>query len=316
MTASPPAHDPAALAALTARVRALLGDMYPGWDGALDPVGQGFEAGVFRTELPPFGRVAVKAPWRRFPGGSYGAGVDCRALLRQERVLAAWAVSAGIPAAAPYALLESDRQDLLVSAFVEGDDAPPDPAGHGALLRRLHDAAPPPDLVPVVHGRSGDFRTAVGERVLERLARVEAMAGSPLLDDRGRLDAGLLRDALPEAPRALLHMDFRPANLRCRRGRIVAVLDWSNAAIGDPAFELARMQEGGTLSDAVLDGYGGRGWSGRVPAAARAIYHLDAALMFAIVFRTGDPDPARADRATARARSLLQELSALYPGAL
>lgn len=273
----------------------------------LRPVGQGLEAGVFRTDLAPYGSVAIKAPWRRFPGGSYGVEIDCRALLHQERALASWAAAVGLPVAAPYALYESEAQDLLVSAYVDGDDIPPEPAGHGVLLRRLHDAVPP-DLVPVVHGPGGDFRAAVATRILERLDRVEAFAGAVLPGGRGWLDAGLLRAAMPETPRALLHMDFRQVNLRCRDGKIRAVLDWSNAAIGDPAFELARMHEGGILTDAVLDGYGDRNWAARVPAAARAVYHLDAALMFAVVFRTAVPDPARAGRMITRARALLAEL--------
>jgi len=303
----PPSRDEAALRALSGRVRALLGDIHPGWTGDLVPVGQGFEAAVFGTDLPGFGAVAVKAPWRRFPGGSYGAGVDCRALLRQERALAAWAATNGLPAAVLHVLHETDAQDLLVSAYVEGDDTPSDPAGLGALLRRLHDA-PPPDLVPVVHGPSGDFRTAIAARILERLDRVESLTDEALAGERGWLDAETLRAALPDARRALLHLDFRPANLRCRDGRILAVLDWSNAAIADPAFELARMHEAGTLSEAVLAGYGDCDWSSRVPPAALAACHLDAALMFAIVFRIGEPDPARAAAATARARGLLGEL--------
>ena len=107
-------------------------------------------------------------------------------------------------------------------------------------------------------------------------------------------------------------MDFRPANLRCRDGRIRAVLDWSNAAIADPAYELARMHEAGTLTDAVLDGYGDRDWASQVPPPARTLYHLDAALMLALVFSLGAPDPAGAARMTERARALLAEL----PGAL
>lgn len=312
-SSQPLGRDAAALQALAGRVRALLADAHPGWDGVLEPVGRGFEAAVFRTDLPGLCTVAVKAPWRRFPGGSYGADIDCRALLRQERALAGWAAGNGLPAAAPLALHESDAQDCLVSAHVAGDDRPPDPAGLGALLRRLH-AAPPPDLVPVVHGPSGDLRAALAARILDRLARVEVLAGAALAEDRARFDPDRLRAALPEGGGRLLHLDFRPANLRCRDGRILAIIDWSNAAIADPAFELARMHEAGTLTDAVLDGYGDRDWAARVPAAARLLYHLDAALMFAIVFRLGDPEPALAAAATDRARALLAALPQALSG--
>ena len=305
----PAERDGPALDRLAGRAKVVLAAAYPGWRGELAAIGQGFEAAVFSIDLPPFGTVAIKAPWRRFPGGGYGTNIDCRALLRQEQAMAGWAADCGLPAATPHALHESDAQDLLISAYVDGDYLPPDPIGFGALLRTLHEA-PPPDIVPVVHGRSGDLRTAIAARILERLDRVEALTGERLLEDRSWLDADALRTALPEGPRALLHMDFRPANLRCRDGRITAVLDWSNAAIGDPAFELARMHEAGTMTEAVLDGYGDRDWAAQVPPAALAAYHLDAALMFAIVFRIGEPDPARADRMTARARTLLAGLRA------
>ena len=276
-----------------------LATAHPGWDGRLDPVGQGLEAVVFRTELPTFGAVAVKAPWRRFPGGSYGPGVDCRALLRQERELAEWAAGLGVPVPTPFALHETEEQDVLVMAFVEADDGEPDPAAFGHLLRTLHDA-PPPALVPFTHGPSGDMPSAVADRILhriERLAGLGEMLPSP--------DPAALREALRPTRRSLLHLDLRPANLRCRRGRIAAVFDWSNALIGDPAFELARMAEAGSLTEAILDGYGDRGWASRLPERSRAACHLDAALLFAILFRVAIPDPARAAGMTARSRELL-----------
>src|SRR5690606_609702 len=124
-------------------------------------------------------------------------------------------------------------------------------------------------------------------------------------------DPAALREALRPARRSLLHLDLRPANLRCRDGRIAAVFDWSNALIGDPAFELARMAEAGTLTDAILDGYGDRDWADRLPERSHAACHLDAALLFAILFRVAAPDPERAARMTARSRDLL----AAFPAA-
>lgn len=45
---------------------------------------------------------------------------------------------------------------------------------------------------------------------------------------------------LPEkAPPAVLHGDFRPGNVLWRQGRIVGVLDWENATLGDPLADLA-----------------------------------------------------------------------------
>ena len=41
---------------------------------------------------------------------------------------------------------------------------------------------------------------------------------------------------------ALLHLDFHPLNVMVNEGSVVAVLDWANAAVGDPQFDLARTQ--------------------------------------------------------------------------
>ncbi len=287
---------------LAARVAGALAAAYPGWRGDLVPVGRGLEAGVFRTDLHPHGAVAIKAPWRRFPGGSYGPEVDCRALLRQEHALAAWADRLGVPVPAPVALHESEAQDCLISGYVDDDGSPPDPAGFGRLLRMLHDA-PPPDPVPVAHGGFATLGGMIADRIARRFESLEKLTGERL--PREHVDIASLGAALPDGRRSLLHMDLRPVNLRCRDGRIVAVFDWSNAVIGDPAFELARMQESGTLTDAVLEAYGTRDWSARLPEIARIAYHLDAALLLAIVFRICEPDPDRAARATARVRELL-----------
>lgn len=290
--------------AVAARLARHMTALRPGWSGDLVPVGRGLEGAVFRTELPPHGAVAVKAPWRRFPGGSYGEDVDCRDLLRQEHVLARWADGLGIPVPAPVALHESDEQDVLISGYVDGDGSPPDPAALGRLLRRLHDA-PPPDMTPAAHMRFAGMGEMVAHRIMRRFESLEGLTGEAL--PRAHVDLSALRDALPEGRRRLLHLDLRDVNMRCREGRIVAIFDWSNAVIGDPAFELARMQASGTLTDAVLEAYGEHDWAAHLPSRTRVAFHLDAALLLAIVFRIGDPDPARAARMSERVRELLAE---------
>ncbi|GBF07748.1 hypothetical protein DAERI_170007 [Deinococcus aerius] len=60
------------------------------------------------------------------------------------------------------------------------------------------------------------------------------------------LAEGMIRDALepvwPPAPRnapAPLHGDFWPGNVLWREGRLAAVIDWEDAALGDPLADLA-----------------------------------------------------------------------------
>jgi aminoglycoside phosphotransferase (APT) family kinase protein len=75
--------------------------------------------------------------------------------------------------------------------------------------------------------------------VTEKLARRPAN-----LDDS--LAEGTIRDTLeaiwpwPQANQsALLHGDFWPGNLLWKNGRLVAILDWEDAAVGDPLADVA-----------------------------------------------------------------------------
>lgn len=83
----------------------------------------------------------------------------------------------------------------------------------------------------------------------ELLARIHAQHRSFLDSLPPREDPiPTLRQLVPEAPTlelappdepTLLHGDFWPGNLLWRGGEIVAVLDWEDAAVGDPASDLA-----------------------------------------------------------------------------
>src|SRR5262249_27485241 len=60
------------------------------------------------------------------------------------------------------------------------------------------------------------------------------------------LDEGLIRDALEavwplpgQNETVLLHGDFWPGNMLWRDGRLVAVVDWEDAQVGDPLADLA-----------------------------------------------------------------------------
>ena len=60
------------------------------------------------------------------------------------------------------------------------------------------------------------------------------------------LDEGHIRDALEAGwpfpqpnPSVLLHGDFWPGNILWKDGRLVAVIDWEDAALGDPLADLA-----------------------------------------------------------------------------
>lgn len=56
-------------------------------------------------------------------------------------------------------------------------------------------------------------------------------------DDLGRRLSDLRSDEL-----RLLHLDYHPLNVMVRDDRIVAVLDWANATLGDPRYDRARTE--------------------------------------------------------------------------
>jgi aminoglycoside phosphotransferase (APT) family kinase protein len=100
-------------------------------------------------------------------------------------------------------------------------------------------------------------------------------------------------------------MDARRANIRVVRGEIRAILDWSNALLGDPALDLARAAESGARNPEFDAGYGELP---RPPVELDTVYRLDTAVMLAVVFLSEAPDPAAARRQVERVQELLAVL--------
>ncbi|MCA9716453.1 MAG: phosphotransferase family protein [Myxococcales bacterium] len=141
---------------------------------------------------------------------------------------------AGLPVPAPL-LLDTSRELLpspfLVLEFVEGRAGLPERPRAGALgemaefLARLHalelDALELPTLP------RGDDPIAGALRFV------------PSADDALR-DALTARAASRSPPASVLvHGDFWPGNILWRNGRVAAVVDWEDAALGDPLLDLA-----------------------------------------------------------------------------
>ncbi|MCB9539696.1 MAG: phosphotransferase [Myxococcales bacterium] len=159
------------------------------------------------------------------------AGLDGRGVQAEAALLAALR-SAGVAVPAVLAV-DVTRTRLpgmfLAMEFVAGTtDLPPDgPSQMAAFAARLHglDAARFADVgLPA--------RVDPVPELLSWLPRTPAFA--PL---RARLRAAPPR--FPDAPTALLHGDLWPGNVLWRDGRIAAVLDWEDAALGHPEADLA-----------------------------------------------------------------------------
>lgn len=279
-----------------------LADAIRDW-GLAEPtlIGEGYDFDAYRARATDGALVVLRVARRRYSHNFHDPWVDSREQLRQEYVLAEHLLGTGYPVARPHRLaLDVAGTDVLVSEYVADDGAEVDSYRLGQLLVRLH-AVPPSDVRLVA-----DLRLVAQEGLpFEVLAptRLTRWWGElRLLVPRlpPMLPEPVLRAALAgrEHARSLLHLDVRRTNLRCVGGRVRAFIDWSNAIVGDPAFELARIEEIARLPENGLDpervraGYGPSAWQD-VPELVRLIYRLDAATMLALLFTAEEPGSER-----------------------
>jgi aminoglycoside phosphotransferase (APT) family kinase protein len=273
----------------------------------LRPAGGGVEFQVFEATAPDGSKVVLRTPvGERFQFSPNDGHVDTRSLLRWEYVVTGHLDRLGFPVATPRELVLGER-DVLVSDYVADDARGVDQVALGALLLRLHHSPPPPMAPVAAHG----LPTAVllPRRIADRFAGLAAfVAAVPPAPPAEQLTAVL---ASRPAGR-LVHLDVRASNLRCTVRSVGALLDWSNALIGDPATELGRLaeyallQQNGLDYEAVLAGYGE---PVPVDSAAFWIYRLDAAVMLALLFNSQASHAELGPRAVDRLREVHSRLS-------
>jgi hypothetical protein len=280
-------------------------DEHPDWKlGELTLIGAGLEFIVFRGRSPLLGEIALRTPHVRWITNDNDPSVDARDLLQQEWAVTSALHARGLPVPRPHAVHVGEI-DYLASAFVPSDGSEADPRAAGALAARLHDQAPPIDATVMQFGLP--LHDVLAERAARRLEVVQRLSGTEFASpNRGTLAQALVGC---DQPRSLLHMDFRPANFLTREGEIVALVDWSNVLIGDPALELARIAESDYLTDRFLEGYGRDPFVG-VPPERELAYRLDTAAMLAVVFLSEMPDAELATNQVRRAAQLASDLLA------
>jgi aminoglycoside phosphotransferase (APT) family kinase protein len=152
--------------------------------------------------------------WKDAPGAGVELEYD---LLRALRRI-------GLPVPRPRWFDTEDS--VLVSELVEGTSQPTSSAEAaremGATLARIHQADVGPDLFARLPPREDPVPV-----LLEWLPPPDAVL-------RGAVQRGHAAEQ-----RILLHGDFWPGNLLWRGSRVVAVVDWEDAAVGDPLSDLA-----------------------------------------------------------------------------
>jgi aminoglycoside phosphotransferase (APT) family kinase protein len=276
----------------------------------LREIGHGLDARVYRAESASLGPVAVRVPHARWLNSGNETQLDTRLQLRQDFDLSRHLRTHGLPVPEVFVLhtTAGPGADFTIAQYVESDDSELPEVEFGRLIRAIH-AGPAPPLGLVCMESLDDADQVLAERIGDRLTNLAAVTGLGLGSTGGGgfpdIRAALAADRGDGLPRRLLHMDLRPENILVRSGRPAAILDWSNALIGDPALDLARTAEYGSLTPAALAGYGDPGTFTMTPVTPRqAVYRLDTAVMLSHVFLDGAPDQARARHYIERTRSL------------
>lgn len=173
-------------------------------------------------------------------------------MLREAQLLAALAGS-GVPVAQVLAVAQRDEVidvPFYVMTYVKGPVATTQTPEHLASpAERRHIVESMVDTLAALH--AVDWRAAgldkMGKPKGFNLRHVKRMAAL-IADDVGRppadfraLDSWLRANAPEESGDAIIHNDFRLGNVILgpdTPGRVVAVLDWELATIGDPLFDL------------------------------------------------------------------------------
>lgn len=122
----------------------------------------------------------------------------------------------------------------------------------GKTLARLHRALPRDDTGPAVPAGPGrtlavqeegwpGFLHRTASTHLDQLADLDDYRFADLLPAlRDAVEDHVARAAAPDP--ALLHRDFRPANLLFRDGAVAGVVDWERAVAGDPLYDLVKAE--------------------------------------------------------------------------
>lgn len=146
--------------------------------------------------------------------------------------------SAGLPVPKPYDADETGEilpTPYVVIEFVEGETILSSASGTEPLLPLAT------TLADIHQVENSSFDVSFLPRQKDRLARLLESAGRS--DSFGRKPVlHALRSAWPRLQRngdALLHGDFWPGNALWKDGRLAAVIDWEDAALGDPLSDLA-----------------------------------------------------------------------------
>ena len=276
---------------------------------SITPFREGVEFTVFRAVIGADDKVVLKTAPREDLGNANDPSCSARALLCQEEHLGRYLSSQGIPVPISLGLVTEGPYPCLIQEFIEHDETCEVSDDHLAyLLSRIHACTAPRTLV--AH-EGMPFASCIARRITRRAHELEKATGVSLpVPDTTRIESVLkLRSYRP----SLLHMDIRPPNILAAAGSVQAIIDWSNALMGDPALEFARIAEWWRPCTGLRVAYESICGPLRTPCIVDLLYRLDAALVLGLLHSTERPDPEAVKAAMLRATTLADAVRSATP---
>jgi aminoglycoside phosphotransferase (APT) family kinase protein len=273
--------------------------------------GDGLEFTVYRAKSPRYSLhdVALRIPKSDIFCNVNDPHLSAKELLQQELAIYALLEPSAVPVPRQFELLEVEGRTAMLAQFVDSDGSIPSAEVLARGLAQLHLVALPAGFTTVACEGS-DFLTVLPRRIIHRLAEFRRF--DFVLPDT--LSEHTLRSAianLKRLPSSLLHMDWRPANLRTMGGEIVTVVDFSNALVGPAAVDIFRALELLQPGPDFLEAYATINSLPDLSPAEELCLRLDAAVMIALVFLSESPDVERAAMRCSRVRELYRGLEEL-----
>lgn len=255
--------------------------------------------------------AVLRVPHVERTSTSYDGAVDFSAMVEREVEVHRRLREAGIPC--PEVLVYDVGRDVvpwswMLSTLIEHEpvDALDDRQRRelGAVAAAIHRIRVPPESP--LRSPAASWAQHISGRLGRRLAELARYVALPGDTSAWEELVGAHVGEPGDDGWRLLHMDLRADNICVRDGRIVGLLDMTNALAGDPGLEIGRLRAYGLLDQMFEAGYGAL--AARQAPLAVDVYSLDTTAMLALLAREELADRAMFEHHVTLTRATLERL--------
>ncbi|MBM9502383.1 aminoglycoside phosphotransferase family protein [Leptospira sp. 201903071] len=245
---------------------------------------QGMDCFVFKAESAQWGSIAIKVPRALRFSNDNDITITSDKIIKQEFEMLCWLEKYNIKVPKPLFYDENQGSfSVLITEYIEYDQSKLERDKFKTLLDEIYDLPIP--SIDLIAMEGMDFPYVLSERIKRRFASVKSIFPDldPLKID---IDRFLFENKFQQS---LLHMDLRDSNLLVKDGKLRAVIDWTNALVGDRNLEIVRLIEMTSMEETLRTDLENRFLSQCDPMLL-LIYKLDVLLMMTILFSLEIPD--------------------------